>query len=185
MPAGDRPDPEDGRAVVHLAGCRLEVGAEVPLPGASQEVLKRRAIVCDDRSHVAAIEPLDIRREKGGALARRERGKRAHHRRIGAELGEPVGRRPTAEPARSCSPDDVAAKPCRSAFRVAELADPAGGARERTLGKPRCLRAIAERQQEREAVQAARVNVAEGGQDVLGKRIGHAFVGRAGVGRFQ
>ncbi len=185
MPAGDRPDPEDGRAVVHLAGCRLEVGAQVSLPGASQEVLKRRAILCDHRSHVAAIEPLDIRREKGGALARRERGKRAHHRRIGAELGEPVGRRPTAEPASPCSPDDVAAKPCRSAFRVAELADPARGARERTLGKPRCLRPIAEGQQEREAVQAARVNVAEGGPDVLGKRIGHAFVGRAGVGRFQ
>jgi hypothetical protein len=29
------------------------------------------------------------------------------------------------------------------------------------------------------------VNIAEGGQDVLGKRIGHAFLGREGVGRFQ
>ena len=140
---------------------------EVAEAGALQEPIQSAPVSTDDNCHVATIEPLDRCRDECGPLSMLQCTEPAQDGRVGpdvAEVGGCVRVAPTSRSARGRA-NDLGSKPGRGPLGVAQLVDSAAARGKRIGGTARRLGTIAEREQQRESMEAPPVQVVKRGAD--------------------
>jgi hypothetical protein len=159
------------RIVENGGGC-----ARGASPGTSHPPFQAGAVQAEDRRDVPSVEPLDGARYQGRSLPDVERGEARERGRVDHEVLE---RRLSAVNwgHRACctggAADDLAPEPGGGAFWMAELGRASGASAQRLRRQPGGQRLVAQRHEQREAVEPRTVQLAErGAQPLLWHRAG-------------
>jgi hypothetical protein len=162
-----------------------EIGRQVVEAGLPNQALRIAPLRGEDGLDVDGVEAFDMRRDERGALDGREPSQRVIHAFVDAKRGQRMTPRRfvrvcRAESSAAHGAEDMRAQPCGGTFGVSELVGVARPLSQRRASDVRRPMAIAERHEQREAVQSRAVHVTERGAQQFVVEVGS---GRGGQGR--